>query len=183
MLDLGCSILIPAHDLFTILYGTRKINCIMYTFTVSMKYRGEYLWLYKNNRFHMYKHKSKSNLDAWQFKNKNKLYFRCFEQQFFCENIHFVGWVVVCYTVVWTGWSSNFSSIHSPGSLFNTCLQIILVENSLFGKELNLFHLPNSGDDICLLFCLYPASMVVCEAQLMLHLSDWVWKSLGFVNN
>ena len=118
MLDSGCSILIPAHDLFTILYGTRKINCIMYTFTVSMKYRGEYLWLYKNNRFHMYKHKSKSNLDAWQFKNKNKLYFRCFEQQFFCENIHFVGWVVVCYTVVWTGWSSNFSSIHSPGSLF-----------------------------------------------------------------
>ena len=106
MLDSGCSILIPAHDLFTILYGTRKINCIMYTFTVSMKYRGEYLWLYKNNRFHMYKHKSKSNLDAWQFKNKNKLYFRCFEQQFFCENIHFVGWVVVCYTVVMLGHGS-----------------------------------------------------------------------------
>ena len=34
-------------------------------------------------------------------------------------------------------------------------LQIVLVQNSQRGKELNKFCPPNSSDDLCLLFCTY----------------------------
>ena len=47
---------------------------------------------------------------------------------------------------------SNLYSIHP-------FLQIIPVENSSCGQELNLFRPPNSSDNLSLLFCLYPSSM------------------------
>ena len=77
----------------------------------------------------------------------------------FWENILF-GRVVVWY-IVWTGWSSIFSKHpFSQLSLYSIhpCLQ-----SSLGGKylalQLNQFHPPNSSDDLCLIFCLYPSSM------------------------
>ena len=35
----------------------------------------------------------------------------------------------------------------------------VLVKNSLCGKEYNKFCPPNSSDDFCLFFCIYPSSM------------------------
>ena len=42
-------------------------------------------------------------------------------------------------------------------------LQIILVQNSLGGKEFNKFFPSNSSDDLCLPFCIYSSSMVVAH--------------------
>ena len=39
-------------------------------------------------------------------------------------------------------------------------LKIILVQNSQRGKEMNRFCPPNSCVDLCLLFCLYPSSVL-----------------------
>ena len=38
--------------------------------------------------------------------------------------------------------------------------KIVLVQNSWRGKELNYFCPPNSRDDLCLFFCIYPPSML-----------------------
>ena len=52
---------------------------------------------------------------------------------------------------------SSFSSCH-PGAI-HPFLQIILVQISLRGKELNKFRPPNRSYDLCLFFCIYPSSM------------------------
>ena len=82
-----------------------------------------------------------------------------FEQKFW-ESIHF-GRVVVCYGI-------NRIIIYIFKHLFRQVafillilfFQIILVENSQCCKELIPFYPPNSNDDLCFLFCLYPFSMV-----------------------
>ena len=37
------------------------------------------------------------------------------------------------------------------------------------GKELNKFCSPNSSDDLCLLFCLYPSSMALTFMQIVVY--------------
>ena len=55
--------------------------------------------------------------------------------------------------------NSSFSLNH-PGAIY-PILQIVLVQNSERGKEVNRkFCPPNSSNDLCLFFCLYPSSMV-----------------------
>ena len=53
--------------------------------------------------------------------------------------------------------NSSFSSNH-PGAI-HPFLQIVLEQNSQRGMELNKFCPPNSGDDLCLSFCMHPSSM------------------------
>ena len=71
-----------------------------------------------------------------------------------------VGW---WFSMVWTGWSSIFSKHPFQKValiLFILFFKIILEENnSKCSKELNKFCPPNSSNDLCLLFCLYPSSM------------------------
>ena len=55
--------------------------------------------------------------------------------------------------------NSSFSSNH-PGAI-HAILQIVLVQNSYHGKELNTFCPPNSSDDIYIFFCLHPSSMAL----------------------
>ena len=43
--------------------------------------------------------------------------------------------------------------------LIHPILQIVLVQNSLRGKELNKFFPPNGRDDLCLFVCIYPSSL------------------------
>ena len=52
--------------------------------------------------------------------------------------------------------NSSFSSNH-PGTI-HTIRQIVLVQNSQCGKELNQFCPPNSSDVLCLFFCISPSS-------------------------
>ena len=67
------------------------------------------------------------------------------------------------FDMVWTGWSSIFSKHPFQKValiLFILFFKIILEENnSKCSKELNQFCPPNSSNDLCLLFCLYPSSM------------------------
>ena len=53
--------------------------------------------------------------------------------------------------------NSSFSSNH-PGAI-HPILQFALVQNSKRGKELNKLRSPNSCNDLCLFFCIYPSSM------------------------
>ena len=48
-------------------------------------------------------------------------------------------------------------------------LQIILVQNSQRSNELNQFCSPNSNDDLCLLFYLYPSSMLSAQGRQKNH--------------
>ena len=68
---------------------------------------------------------------------------------------------MVCYGV---NRIIHFSIASIPPSSrysINTFLQIILVENTRkCGRELKQFSPPNSSDDLCLLFCLFPYSML-----------------------
>ena len=72
----------------------------------------------------------------------------------------------------------------------NPFLQIILVQFILFlrsssckipirGKELNKFCLPNSSNDLCLFFCIYPSSKPV--AQFLLKAQITLEKTVGVV--
>ena len=78
----------------------------------------------------------------------------------FWENLHF-GRVVVWYGVNRMIIHFSKASIPPSSRYFS---KIILVENSKCGKEFNKFRPPNSSDDLCLLFCLYPSSLV-CTNQ------------------
>ena len=88
-------------------------------------------------------------------KNKQRLFAFFYDSnKCFWDNIHFG---MGC-----TGWSSIFSKHlfrQVAFILFILFFKIILVGNSSCGKELNKFCPPNSSDDLCLLFCLYPSSM------------------------
>ena len=53
--------------------------------------------------------------------------------------------------------NSSISSNH-PGSI-HPILQFVFVQNSWSGKELNKFCPPNSGEDLCIFFCIYISSM------------------------
>ena len=53
-----------------------------------------------------------------------------------------------------------FCSSYRPGAIIHPILQIVLVQNSLCGKEINQFCPLSSSDDLCLLFFLYPSSML-----------------------
>ena len=51
------------------------------------------------------------------------------------------------------GWFERKGWIHP-------ILQIVLVQNIYHRKEMNKFCPPNSSDDLCLFFCIYPSSML-----------------------
>ena len=91
------------------------------------------------------------------------------------------GWTSV---VVWCGVNQMiihfFKASILPGSRYsiNPFLEIIMVQNRKCGKEFNKFPSPStasSSDDLCLLFCLYPYSMMVGigEVKMSSFLVDW----------
>ena len=54
----------------------------------------------------------------------------------------------------------NCTRMNRKKGLIHPILQIVLLQkNSWPVKELNKFYPPNSSDDLCLLFCIYPSSM------------------------
>ena len=55
------------------------------------------------------------------------------------------------------------ATLHGHKGWFHPILQIFLVQNSYRGKEWNQFCPPSSSDDLCLLFCLYPSSMLSAQ--------------------
>ena len=59
------------------------------------------------------------------------------------------GWIV-------SGWNEEKDEC-------NLFFQIVLVQNSYHGKEFNQFCPPNSSDNLCLIFCRIPSSMVPIE--------------------
>ena len=84
-------------------------------------------------------------------------------------------WVGWWFGMVWTGWSSILSK-HPFRQvvciLFILFIKIILVENREHGKELHQFRPPSSRDDLCLLFCLYPSSMVQWHHRRRIELEN-----------
>ena len=77
--------------------------------------------------------------------------------------------------VVWCGVNQMiihfFKASILPGSRYsiNPFLEIIMVQNRKCGKEFNKFPSPStasSSDDLCLLFCLYPYSMMVGRGEV-----------------
>ena len=63
-------------------------------------------------------------------------------------------------------------------------LQIIVVQNSPRGKELNPFYPPNSSDDLCILFCRYPSSLTeayYCTVYMFSLSSVQVVKEYSFI--
>ena len=111
----------------------------------------------------------------------------------FWEKIIF-GRVVVWYGVKWM--IIHFFNASTPPSscyFIQPFLQIVLVENSLCGKELNHFFPPNSSDDLCLLLSFFYGwklqfgnktmipKLVHFESQshvCCLFNSNYLWKSL-----
>ena len=67
--------------------------------------------------------------------------------------------------------NSSFSSNH-PGAV-HPILQIFLLQNSLRSMELMKYCPPNSSDDLCLFFCIYPSSM--CEGSMKWLLRGTMW--------
>ena len=81
--------------------------------------------------------------------------------------------------MVWTQWSSILSKHlfrQVAFILFILFFKIILVTNIKNGKEFNQFPPPNSSDDICLFFRLYPSSM----SKLMQNTGKSVHSCLGW---
>ena len=62
---------------------------------------------------------------------------------------------------------------------FHPILQIVLLQNS--GKEFNQFCPPSSNDDLCLLFCINPSSMIVLLGYLSWFMFG-AWCSLHGLN-
>ena len=56
-------------------------------------------------------------------------------------------------------------SLNHPGAI-HPILQIVLVQNGQRSKEFNNFCPPNSSDDLCLFFCLYPSSKLETDWQV-----------------
>ena len=76
-------------------------------------------------------------------------------------NHPFLQVILVQFTRVF---KSSFSSNHPVA--VHPIFQTVLVENSQRGKEFNKFCPPNSSDDFCLFFCIYPSSMVRLDKNL-----------------
>ena len=109
----------------------------------------------------------------------------------FWENIHFGRLVIqngVNRMIIQFAKTSIPPSSHYSIHPF---LQTILVENSQCGKDLNQFRPPNSSDDLCLLFCLYPLFITypnLVQAALVPHQDQLIicWansRSIFFLSN
>ena len=72
-------------------------------------------------------------------------------------------WLLCSRTILKNLMNCSFSLNH-PDAIHPN-LQIVLVQNSQRGKELNKCCPPHSSDDLCLCFCLYPSSMVAAICQ------------------
>ena len=74
-----------------------------------------------------------------------------------------------CTRIIWRngwiapGWYEETDELHQDDmkKTDEFILFVVLVQNSQRGDELNTFCPPNSSDDLCLLFCLNPSSMLI----------------------
>ena len=93
----------------------------------------------------------------------NHLAARMYGTKVFGRTSIFVG---LLFGIVWTRWSSIFPKhpfLQVAVILFILFIQIILVENGKWAWNWINFVPPNSSDDLCLLFCLYPSSMYASQ--------------------
>ena len=88
----------------------------------------------------------------------------------FWKNIHFEGVVSSLNRMIINFYEASI--LPSVCSSIHPFLQIILMPNLQCGMEFNVFRPPNSSNDICLLFCIYPSSITPTHKERELFLDE-----------